>query len=740
MPVFAMRVERRGLFGDTDLPWGLLNSRCVWRQPSHRLNKGLVGMNRFIRVMASLAVALSLQTAAAFALAPDPEQSETLEDMIDLLQKRHYLHASYDDFLSSRHLDSYLDALDPQRMYFLASDIETFNQWRLTLDNLGKEGDLNPAFSIFNRFEERLAARLDRILTSLSAEMVSRLDFSRDESILVDQADLPWAETMATLDDRWRKRIKNQVLSLRLAEQTEDEITETLERRYRNLRNRVDQYTAQDVFSVYANALTELYDPHSTYFSPRTAENFDINMSLSFDGIGALLQTDDEYTKVSRLIPAGPAEKQGELKPSDLIIGVGQGTSGPIEDVIGWRIDEVVDLIRGPRETFVRLEVIPGAGKMDERHVITLQRNEVKLEEQSAQSQIITISDPLGVDRRLGVISIPAFYIDFEAYRRGDPEYKSTTRDVRRLLSDLEQADVDGVIIDLRGNGGGSLQEANELTGLFIEFGPTVQIRTTERRVVRDGKRQRSPYYEGPLAVMINRLSASASEIFAGALQDYGRAIIVGDRSFGKGTVQSLIDLPQGQLKVTESKFYRISGGSTQHRGIVPDVTFPSTFSAEQIGESALDNALDWDQIAAVRFPRYTDFTGVVGQLRSRHEQRAATNPDLIFLEDQLALLEGNDSITELPLTIEARQALLDQQEHAALEIENKRRRANGLSPLASLGSGDDDEQIDSDITDSDRNTTEASDPSHDDVLLRETGQILADYLHLKRATAVSAL
>lgn len=697
-------------------------------------------MYRFRRAIVLLAVALPLYVASALALAPDPQQSETLEDMIDLLEERHYLHASYDDFLSSRHLDGYFDALDPQRMYFLESDIQEFNQWRLTLDNLGKEGDLNPAFSIFNRFEARLAARLDRILASLSTDMVSRLDFSRDESILVDQAELPWAQTMAALDDRWRKRIKNQVLSLRLAEQSDDEIAETLERRYRNQRHRVDQYTAQDVFSVYANALTGLYDPHSTYFSPRSAENFDINMSLSFDGIGALLQTDDEYTKVTRLIPAGPAEKQGELKPSDLIIGVGQGNSGPIEDVIGWRIDEVVDLIRGPRETFVRLEVIPGAGKMDERHVITLQRNEVKLEEQSAQSKVITVEDPLGLERRLGVISIPAFYIDFEAYRRGDPDYKSTTRDVSRLLAELEQAEVDGIIIDLRDNGGGSLQEANELTGLFIEFGPTVQIRTTERRVWRDGKRQRSPYYEGPLAVMINRLSASASEIFAGALQDYGRAIIVGDRSFGKGTVQSLIDLPQGQLKVTESKFYRISGGSTQHRGVVPDVSFPSTFSAEQIGESALDNALDWDQIAAVRFPRYQHFSSLVGQLRSRHEQRASANPDFVFLEDQLALLEDNDNIIELPLTLEARQALRDQQEHQALQIENKRRVAKGLTPLASLDTRDDSEHDGSDSNTSSGDTTETADLLDDDVLLQETGQILADYLHLKNTRAVSVL
>ena len=692
-------------------------------------------------------VGVGLVTVAAqgYALAPASAQSDTLKEIIEVIEDRHYASRRYDDGLSAQHFTAYLDALDPQRMFFDADDIDLFSQWRLALDNAGRAGNLAPAFTMFNKYHDELKGRLTGILNTLP-ETIESFDFEVEEYLDIDRSAMPWAQDDAELDERWRKRIKNQALSLLLAEKAPEEIPETLERRYQSQLKRLGQYNAQDVFQIYANTLAEQYDPHTNYFSPRRAENFDINMSLSFEGIGAILQIDDEYAKVTRLVPAGPADKQGGLRPSDLIMGVGQGETGPIEDVIGWRLDEIVDLIRGPRDTTVRLEVIPDKGKTDQRRVVPIRRNEVKLEEQAAQKQIIEFTDEDGQTHRVGVIDIPAFYIDFEAYRRGDKLYRSTTRDVKKLVDELVSDGVEGIVIDLRDNGGGSLQEANQLTGLFIEYGPTVQIRSAESRVWRDGKRRRSQYYEGPLAVMINRLSASASEIFAGAIQDYGRGIIVGEQSFGKGTVQSLVPLQEGQLKITESKFYRVSGGSTQHRGVVPDINYPSLFDPEKIGESALDNALAWDQIAPTRFNRYNNYDSIIPTLASLHNARAANDPDYQFLQDQVDLAQGARAISVLPLQQSGRIAMRDEQEALALAIENKRRLSKGLEPLETLDT--DDDVPESTPTVSNEETAlphnEVEDAADDeaatpDVLLLETGKILVDSISLRPTDVVAS-
>ena len=682
----------------------------------------------------------ALLPAWGFALAPSPDQGDTLKELIDVIEDRHYASRRYDDGLSAQHFAAYLDALDPQRMFFDAGDISEFNQWRLELDNVGRRGNLGPAFTIFNRYHAKLRQRLETIIETLPATL-EEFDYEVDEYLVIDHSVMPWAPDETELDDRWRKRLKNQALSLILADKATDEIPETLTQRYENQLNRLDQYNAQDVFQIYANTLAEQYDPHTNYFSPRRAENFDINMSLSFEGIGAMLQIDDEYAKVTRLIPAGPADKQGQLRPSDLIIGVGQGESGPIENVVGWRLDEVVDLIRGPRDTLVRLEVIPGKGKTDQRRVVPIRRNEVKLEEQAAQKEVIEFTDEDDQVHRIGVIDIPAFYLDFEAYRNGNKNYRSTTRDVQRLIDELVAEGVEGLVIDLRDNGGGSLQEANQLTGLFIEYGPTVQIRSSESRVWRDGKRRKSNYYDGPLAVMINRLSASASEIFAGAIQDYGRGIIVGEQSFGKGTVQSLVALQEGQLKITESKFYRISGESTQHRGVLPDILFPSLFDPTQIGESALDNALAWDQIAPARFNRYNDYRSILPTLTRLHQKRAANDPDYLYLEDRVAMAQEAREITALPLMQSGRLAMRDDQEEKALEIENKRRVAKGLEPLASLDGDEDDTVLEQDEEQSARDEEEAEPAPAEqdaDVLLIETGRILVDAMTLRPDTDIA--
>jgi carboxyl-terminal processing protease len=704
-----------------------------------------LSLTRFLLAISFFsAVAVAAPT---LALAPTEAQSATLKELVEVIEERHYASRRYDDGLSAQHFVAYIDALDPQRMFFDAGDIAEFSKWKLELDNAARSGNLDPAFTMFNRYHEKLKQRLERILATLP-ETLAQFDYSVEEYLVIDHSTMPWAADTSGLDDRWRKRLKNQALSLKMADKAPEEIPTTLERRYQNQLNRLDQYNSQDVFQIYANTLAEQYDPHTNYFSPRRAENFDINMSLSFEGIGAILQIDDEYAKVTRLVPAGPADKQGDLRPSDLIIGVGQGEDGPIEDVVGWRLDEIVDLIRGPRNTTVRIEVIPGKGKTDQRRIVPIQRNEVKLEEQAAQKSIIEIEDSNNRQRRIGVIDIPAFYIDFEAYRRGDKNYRSTTRDVKRLIDELVAEGAEGLVIDLRDNGGGSLQEANQLTGLFIEYGPTVQIRSAESRIWRDGKRRRSNYYEGPLAVMINRLSASASEIFAGAIQDYGRGIVVGEQSFGKGTVQSLVPLQEGQLKITESKFYRISGDSTQHRGVIPDIDYPSIFDPTQIGESALDNALSWDQISPARFNRYHDYDSILPGLMALHQQRAANDPDYRYLEDQVEMARETRKVSALPLHESGRVAMRDEQEAKALAIENRRRTAKGIAPLDSLASADGDNEENT-ATSMDETTavsaegdavaTEApveDEPS--DVLLLETGRILVDSMTMRPDTSIA--
>ena len=703
-------------------------------------------------VIASLLITTTSFTYAIAESEPTAAQSKTLKAMIDELEESHYVDRRYDDGMSQAHLDTYLDRLDPSRLFLTAADITEFSKWQTFLDDLGKDGDLDPAFHIYNTYAAQAEARLTQVIEELP-ELVASFNYDVDEYTEADPTERVWAGDDEALTERWRKRLKSQALSLILADKPADEIAPTLVKRYENQLMRLGQNNQQDVFAVYANALTTQFDPHTSYFSPRRAENFDIDMSLSFEGIGAVLQNEDEYVKVVRIVPAGPADKQSDLKPSELIVGVGQGETGALTDVIGWRLDDVVDMIRGPRDTTVRLEVIPSASRSDERRLLTITRNQVKLEEQAAQKKIIEINDVQGNPRKIGIIDIPAFYLDFDAYRRGDPEFKSTTRDVARLIHELNQETIDGLVIDLRNNGGGSLREANELTGLFIEYGPTVQIRSASSRVYRDGKRRRGPYYDGPVAVMINRLSASASEIFAGALQDYGRAVIVGDRSFGKGTVQTLLELPEGQLKVTESKFYRISGDSTQHRGVVPDISFPSLLQHDEIGESAYDNALDWDRIAPIRYRDYGAVSSILPILAKRHSERAMDNPDFQYILDQQVLAEDIRSEELVSLNEAERRAERAQQEADYLAIENARRLAKGESLLSSLDDLLDEESSDAievtenAVTDSSAlqesaagavdDGEEADDSDDPDALAVETARILADAINLRSPAVV---
>ena len=614
-------------------------------------------------------------------LEPMPVHGNTTRNIVDALASRHYVSTLLDDELSSQIFDNYIDDLDPSKSYFLASDIEGFERLRFDLDNALRRGNVEPAFEIFNVYHKRVVDRFEKVIAKLEGG-IDHYDFTIDETLELDRDDAPFATTTEELDDLWRKRIKNAVLNLRLAEKDTESTQELLLKRYKNRLSRTLQTNSEDVYQLYMNSFTKTYDPHTQYFSPRTSENFTINMSLKLQGIGAVLQREDEYTKVVSLVPAGPAQKSKLIFPEDKIVAVGQGDEEMV-DVIGWRLDEVVQLIRGEKDTKVRLSIIAAADP-DTTKTIELTRSTVKLEEQSAKSDIIEI-EQFGAVHKIGVIDIPTFYIDFQALQAGEKNYRSTTRDVQKLLVELMQEGVEGVVIDLRDNGGGSLQEAKTLTGLFIDRGPTVQIRSKSNRVDILNDRDIRTIYDGPLAVLVNRLSASASEIFAGAIQDYERGIILGNQTFGKGTVQSLLPLNRGQLKLTQAKFYRISGESTQHKGIVPDIEFPNAFDPKTIGESSLDAPLAWNKIKATGYRTKGSITPLLGDLKAQHLERAAKDPEFHYMEQALAYRQERRSITEVALNEETRIAEQEAADAFWLAIENEKRLAQGLEAVASL-------------------------------------------------------
>ncbi|MFQ3256452.1 MAG: carboxyl-terminal processing protease [Porticoccaceae bacterium] len=631
-------------------------------------------------------------TRANVAIKTEDGQSSVYREVLDRLASRHYRTQKVDDALSQRYLDEYIGLLDAGKNYFLQSDIDEFEQWRLKLDDLAKRGDIRPGFIMFNRLRDRAMAQLQNNVALLE-DPEFQFDFNGEASIILDGDERDWLASPEAADIFWLKRMTDALIRLLLNEKDLEEARELVAKRFKNQIKQFDQRDSQDVFQLYTNALGSLYDPHTSYLSPRTNENFKINMSLSLTGIGAELTTEDDYTKVSRLIPGGPADLQGVLKAEDKIVGVGQAEK-PIVDVIGWRIDEVVELIRGEKDTKVRLELIPSKGDSSNTKTITIVRDKVKLEDKSAQSTILEI-DLNGEAFKLGVIDIPAFYMDFEAYRARDPEFKSTTRDVYNLVEELTEANVDGIVLDLRNNGGGSLYEATSLTDLFIDYGPVVQIRDAEQKVYRNHRASRRAAYSGPLIVMINRLSASASEIFAGALQDYGRALIVGTQSFGKGTVQEVAELSEGQLKMTISKFYRVSGDSTQHRGVIPDIAFPSLHDIEKIGESEQDNALPWDRIHRVPHQTQDHLTPYVAPLTASHLKRRSADPDFASLVERIKLSDDWGMDKSLSLNLEQRRARSERWDIGLFESENKRLVAKGEEPFADLTAWKDNDEED---------------------------------------------
>ncbi|OJT00041.1 carboxy terminal-processing peptidase [Marinobacter nauticus] len=674
----------------------------------------------------SVAQAKIDDTAVYQPVAPTIDQARANILIARQLQFTHFRNLGISDELSGDVFDAYLKYLDGQRIYLSQKDIELLARAKSRLGSALKTGQLQPGFEIYNLVQQRIIERLQFALNVIDNGL-DELDFNTDERIRVDRSKADWEPDQEALDALWIKRIKNAVLAQRLNGTEDDTIKDNLRRRYEGQLKRAYQARSEDAFQAYMNAFAGMWDPHTSYFSPRTSENFNINMSLSLEGIGAVLQSDNEYTKVVRLVPGGPAAKQGQLQTADRIISVAQEGEKPV-NVIGWRLDEVVDLIRGPRNSTVTLEVIP-ANAADESvtRTIAISRDEVKLEEQSASKDIIELNRS-GETYRVGVITIPTFYADFQAMQAGDPNYKSTTRDVRRLLDNLKEQGVDGVVMDLRNNGGGALHEANDLVGLFIDKGPTVQIRNANNDVQILNDEDPSVAYDGPLVVLVNRMSASASEIFAGAIQDYGRGLVVGSQTFGKGTVQAVRPLNHGQLKITQSKFYRVSGGSTQHKGVIPDIEIPSRVDTSRIGEDALDHALPWDQIEAVPHTRYFDFSGVIDELRKRHEARFSASPEFSLLEQEIEFLTKQREMTYVSLNMDERKAHHEQIERTRLTIANARRELRGEEPfktLDELEQWQDEQAADLDSTDEEL-----------DFVIREGGHIMADLLELDQRTA----
>lgn len=644
-------------------------------------------------LIACLAVMIAAPFVHADENAVDPatlsmsEVQRNATDIItDFLSNHHYKKTQFDDALSSQLLDRYINTLDPDRMYFLQSDITAFESFRYRLDDLldSRLPNVNIAFEIFKRFRSRVEQR-----TSNVTELVnSKFDFTKPDEYAYDRKDAPWAKSAAELDALWQRRVKNDFLSQKLAGKPQDDTAALLQKRYQRIGRRVRQLNSNDVFQFFMTALGHTIEPHTGYMSPRSSENFRIRMSLSLEGIGAALQTDSEHTVVRRIITGGPADLSKKLKVDDRIVGVGQGEE-KVVDVVSWRLEDVVDLIRGPKGSTVHLEVrSKGAGASAPTRMIGLVRDKVKLEEQAAKKSILEKIPGLP-EARIGVIDLPTFYLDIEGRYRGDPDYRSTTRDVRRLLAELEKDKVDGVIIDLRGNSGGSLIEATDLTGLFIDKGPVVQLRSQEGRVEINEDEDAGVAYAGPLVVLIDRFSASASEIFAGAIQDYRRGVLVGEPTFGKGTVQRLFQLDKwgrgrrghGQLKMTTAQFFRVNGESTQHRGVTPDITFPTAFDSDKHGERALENAVPWSRTSAATYTPHPDNSTLIAQLAKQHKQRVKTDPGFIYLVEEAAAriaLRGQKSIS---LVESQRRAERNRIEKDQLRRENTLRVARGLKP-----------------------------------------------------------
>ncbi len=672
-------------------------------------------------------------------LKPELQQSVVAKSLVELMENFHYQKVVVDDAFSSIVFDEYLKALDNGKSYFLQSDIADFEKYRLTMDDDLRSGDLSVPFYIFNVYQKRYN---DRVAFALK-EIDKKFDFTINESYTYDREKLPWLKSEAESNNLWSKRVKYEMLNLKVTGTDESKIKETLKKRYENLVSQSTKFNNQDVFGIFMNSFTGTVDPHTNYFVPNRAQEFNEDLARTFEGIGARLQLENEVVKIAEIIPGGPAFKAKTLEVNDRIVAVAQGKDGEFVDVIGWRLDVTVTKIKGPKGTIVRLKVIPAGQELSATpKIVELVRDKVVLEDQSAKRTIKTVTQD-GKSYKIGIIQIPAFYADFKAMQARDPNYKSTTRDVKLLLDTLKRENVDAVVIDLRSNGGGSLPEAISLSGLFIKSGPIVQVRDRRNNVEIEEDEDPGIAWTGPLGVLQDRFSASASEIFAGAIQDYGRGIIIGNQSYGKGTVQQGIDMGRvigtadklmlkaaqtagnksggatvganapefGQINLTMAKFYRVNGSTTQHKGVVPDIELPTVFPKDKYGESSEPRALPWDTIAPSKYSLVANLDDVKGKLLSMHKERMKTSLGYQNLQQDIAEFAKREAETSITLNEVQLKKERDDQEAKVLLRENQRRAAKGLPPLKK---------------------GEAK-PKDDVDFIRDEGlQIMADYIKIK--------
>lgn len=648
-------------------------------------------------------------------IVPDEFYKREGQIILSLLSVYHYKKQQLNDSLSSVIFNEYLKSMDVTKSYFLKSDIDQFEKYRFMFDDMIRNGSLEIPFQIFNVFKNRVNERVAYVKKVLQKEF----DFTVNETFKPDREKAEWAKTEEELNEIWRLRLKNDALSLVLSNKDAKKVYSDLLKRYQNFHKVVLQYEAEDVFSIYINSVTQTLDPHTDYFSPVNSDNFSIAMKLSLEGIGAQLRQEGDYTTVAVVVPGGPVQKSNLLHEEDRIVGVAQGEDGEMVDVIGWRLDDVIQLIRGKKGTLVRLQILKKEeGDNAIPKEIKLIRDQIKLEEQAAKSEILNFEQN-GKHFKVGVVKLPTFYTDFEGQRTGKPDYKSTTRDVRALISKFKEEKVDGIIMDLRGNGGGSLQEAIQLTGLFIKEGPVVQVKDARQQIEVDRDPDPTILYDGPFAVLVDRSSASASEIFAAAIQDYGRGVIIGEKTWGKGTVQNMIDLGMmirtegkkaGQIKLTQAKFYRINGSSTQRKGVSPDILFPSRYEIDEFGEEARPSALAWDQIPSSDYVPYMNISSVIPELEAKHEARAQKDPEFQLVIDEIKDYKKAREQKEFSLNKEVRKAERDEAEAARKKREDERMKILGIK-----------------IEDKKEVTPAVSKESDYD--LKETGRILADLI-----------
>ncbi len=665
-------------------------------------------------------VSLQDKTAQSEAQNRAPERDQIIvSHQIQRILDHHYRSQKLNDQLSAKILSDYLEYLDPNHSIFTQTDLSEFAQYQDKIDDALQDGKLEIGFVVYQRYENRLREALNYSIELLKTK--DSFDFTIDESLVIDRTEIDHPADENALRDLWRKKTKDEMISNMLADKTEEKARELLIKRYQNRVNMLDKINSNDVFEMFINTYTGTLDPHTRYFSPHESENFNINMSLQLQGIGARLSTEDEYTKIIELIAGGPAEKSGLLHASDRIIGIAQGDDGEMVDVVGWRIDEVVTLIRGEKGTVVRLLIIPHNAIDDSAtKVVRLVRDTIKLEDSAAKKSVMELQQG-DKTRRIGVITLPSFYHSFNGQST-----RSSSDDVAKLIQELKQESVEGLIIDLRNNGGGSLEEVRRMVGFFIEKGPVVQTKQSNGDVAVLEDTDPSMLYDGPMAVMINRLSASASEIFAGAIKDYDRGVIIGNGSYGKGTVQNVSDvLFKGQIKLTTAMFYRISGASTQHKGVLPQITYPTLIDETLIGESALTNSMPWEQIDRAKYAVQNRIAPYVSTLQTKHQARVANNPEFSYVIAKSELLAQAREQTVLSLNLDERKNKQDEIIAKQLEIENRLRKAQGEKPLKSL----DELEEESENTQSDSPETDA--------FAEEAGYILLDLIQLSQNTGL---